>query len=175
MKWKVESVGQRTVQDIGAMGGMFEMLQNHQNMGMQSFEESLAWIRAQDLLEVVETGFEESRRFWFKDQICRATLSIGNNIAEGFGRPTRAEWNRYLVIARGSCNEVRSMLLYAKRRQYLPVDEIERGLGLTIEIGRLTNSYMSANTRRFGHLPGYLGLLGFASWFETFISGPRLG
>ena len=163
------------IETVQVSGGIFGMVLTLHVMAMQSFEESLAWIRAQDLLEIVETGFEESRRFWFKDQICRATLSIGNNIAEGFGRPTRAEWNRYLVIARGSCNEVRSMLLYAKRRQYLPVDEIERGPGLTIEIGRLTISYMSANTRRFGHLPGYITLLGIASWFETPISAPRLG
>jgi len=106
--------------------GIFLLRSNISDMSMQTFEGSLAWIRAQDLLELVETGFEESRRFWFMDQICRATLSIGNNIAEGFGRPTRAEWDRYLVIARGSCNEVRSMLLYAKRREYLPADEIER-------------------------------------------------
>mgnify|MGYP003386018697 CR=1 FL=1 len=142
-------------------------------MSMQTFEDSLAWIRAQDLLELVETGFEESRRFWFKDQICRATLSIGNNIAEGFGRPTRAEWDRYLVIARGSCNEVRSMLLYAKRRQYLPTEEIERGLGLTQEIGRLTNSYMSANTRRFGKLPGYVLMLGIGAWIGTLLHSTR--
>lgn len=44
----------------------------------------------------------------------RATLSISNNIAEGFERETAKEFTRFLYIARGSAGEVRSMLYIAK-------------------------------------------------------------
>ncbi|MCB9855113.1 MAG: four helix bundle protein [Phycisphaerales bacterium] len=44
------------------------------------------------------------------DQLRRATLSISNNIAEGFERGTTAELLMFLYYARGSAGEVRSML-----------------------------------------------------------------
>ena len=53
---------------------------------------------------------------WFRgkgdlaNQLQRATLSISNNIAEGFERGTTNELLQFLYIARGSAGEVRSML-----------------------------------------------------------------
>ena len=141
-------------------------------MAIQSFEESLAWQKAQDLLEIVEDGMANERRYWFKDQLCRAALSISNNIAEGFGRPTKADRMRYLVIARGSCNEVRSMLHYAKRKDYLKPNEVDSALGLTLEIGKLTRSYMSPLTQRFGQTPGFLFLLSLAAIVESLLKAP---
>ena len=44
-----------------------------------------------------------------RDQLERATLSISNNIAEGFERGSTNELLAFLYIARGSAGEVRSM------------------------------------------------------------------
>ncbi len=44
------------------------------------------------------------------DQLERATVSISNNIAEGFERGTKQELLTFIYIARGSSGEVRSML-----------------------------------------------------------------
>ncbi len=49
------------------------------------------------------------------NQIQRATLSISNNIAEGFERGTTAELIHFLYVARGSAGEVRSMLCVIER------------------------------------------------------------
>jgi four helix bundle protein len=49
-------------------------------------------------------------RFSLRDQIERATVSISNNISEGFERGTTQELLTFLYIARGSAGEVRSML-----------------------------------------------------------------
>lgn len=49
------------------------------------------------------------------NQIQRATLSISNNIAEGFERGTTNELLNFLYIARGSSGEVRSMLCVLER------------------------------------------------------------
>jgi four helix bundle protein len=132
-----------------------------------TFEQSTAWQRAGDLLALLETHFGESKRFWFKDQLLRASLSIMNNIAEGHGRPTAADRNRYLVIAKGSCNEVRSMLHHAKRMQYMDTTDCDKAFELSQEIGRLLYSYMNPTTRKYGHLPGFTTLLLIASWFEA--------
>ena len=45
----------------------------------------------------------------------RASLSISNNIAEGFERGTTAELINFLYIARGSAGESRSMLRLCER------------------------------------------------------------
>jgi four helix bundle protein len=50
-----------------------------------------------------------------RDQIQRATVSISNNIAEGFERGTTQELVTFLYIARGSAREVRSMLCLLER------------------------------------------------------------
>jgi four helix bundle protein len=56
----------------------------------------------------------EDKRFCFKgdiaNQIQRASLSISNNIAEGFERGTTPELITFLYYARGSAGEVRSIL-----------------------------------------------------------------
>ena len=51
------------------------------------------------------------------NQLQRATLSISNNIAEGFERGTTAELITFLYYARGSAGEVRSMLQVMKKMQ----------------------------------------------------------
>lgn len=55
------------------------------------------------------------RRAWI-DQIDRASLSISNNIAEGFERGTTNELLMFLYIARGSAGETRSLLRYLEGR-----------------------------------------------------------
>jgi len=50
-----------------------------------------------------------------RNQLQRAAISIGNNVAEGFERGTTQELLTFLYIARGSAGEVRSMLLLAER------------------------------------------------------------
>ena len=80
---------------------------------MRRFEDSTAWQAAADLaVQIFE--FTQSQAFLGKgslrNQLERATLSISNNIAEGFERGTTNELLQFLYIAKGSAGEVRSML-----------------------------------------------------------------
>jgi four helix bundle protein len=49
------------------------------------------------------------------NQLQRASLSVCNNIAEGFERGSTSELLAFLYYARGSAGEVRSMLILADR------------------------------------------------------------
>lgn len=53
---------------------------------MKRFEEILPWQKAGKLNMKVHELFKNNTDFTFKDQISRASLSIMNNIAEGFER-----------------------------------------------------------------------------------------
>lgn len=86
------------------------------------FEDLPVWQSASQLYNALDDWIDRAPprlRPSFRDQLERATLSISNNIAEGFERGTTNEFLAFLYIARGSSGEVRSMLLLAGRRPYL--------------------------------------------------------
>ncbi len=88
----------------------------------QRFEQLPAWQAAADLYDRTDDFIDRAPprlRYSFRDQLERATLSVSNNIAEGFERGTTNELLAFLYIARGSAGEVRSMLIVAGRRPYL--------------------------------------------------------
>ncbi|MBX2979443.1 MAG: four helix bundle protein [Flavobacteriales bacterium] len=127
---------------------------------MKSFEDSLAWQRGMLLNEAVDIALANSKNFGFKDQLFRAALSICNNLAEGYEMPTPANQLRYLWIAKGSCNEVHSMLILAKRRAYFTPEAVEEMLSLQDEVSRLLRTYIKKKSGKWDKLPGGLVLLG---------------
>lgn len=88
-------------------------------MAIQKFEDIIAWKKAQDLAVEVYSIFQNSKGFGFKDQICRAVVSISNNIAEGFDRSSDTDFSRFLYFSIASCSEVKSMLHLAERLKYI--------------------------------------------------------
>ncbi|RME67279.1 MAG: four helix bundle protein [Verrucomicrobia bacterium] len=84
----------------------------------QRFEDLPVWQSAIDLAEQVDAFLTaaKDRLSWSKrDQLDRASLSVSNNIAEGFERGTTNELLSLIYIARGSAGEVRSMLCLLER------------------------------------------------------------
>ncbi|AEY02716.1 hypothetical protein GU3_14815 [Oceanimonas sp. GK1] len=55
-------------------------------------------------------ALRELRDFGFRDQITRSGLSIPSNIAEGMSRFSNKDKRHFLVIARGSCAELRTQV-----------------------------------------------------------------
>ncbi len=82
-------------------------------MTYDRFEDTPVWQAAADLAAAVFDWVEHPvfrGKGDLADQLQRATLSISNNIAEGFERGTTNELLQFLYYARGSAGEVRSML-----------------------------------------------------------------
>jgi len=92
-------------------------------MTYSRFEDLPVWQQAITLAEGVDDftrSMPKGTLSWSqKDQIERAALSVSNNIAEGFERGSTNDLIKFIYIARGSAGEVRSMLLYFRRRPYL--------------------------------------------------------
>lgn len=81
----------------------------------QSYENLEVWQKAVDLSADIYRLLKECRDYGFKDQVCRAAVSIPSNIAEGMERDSKKEAAHFLHIAKGSCAEVRTQLLIASR------------------------------------------------------------
>jgi four helix bundle protein len=58
-------------------------------------------------------------KHYIKDQLERATLSIVLNLAEGSGKPTKAEKRRFYSIALGSVREAEALLRILKQAETL--------------------------------------------------------
>ena len=90
------------------------------------FEDLEAWKIARELTkEVYRTSKNElfARDYGLRDQICRASVSVMSNIAEGFERDGNKEFVNFLSIAKGSSGEVRSQLYVARDQQYISEGE----------------------------------------------------
>lgn len=91
-------------------------------MTYQRFEDLPVWQEAIQLAEKCEDfliGAKDLITYSKRDQLDRCSLSVSNNIAEGFERGTTNELLAFLYIARGSAGEVRSMLCFFERRPAL--------------------------------------------------------
>ena len=58
-------------------------------------------------------------------QIRRSSLSISDNIAEGFGRQTSPDKVKFYIYSRGSANETKSQLIYGNRVGYFEKEKVE--------------------------------------------------
>lgn len=94
----------------------------------QRFEDLPVWKEAAQLYDRIDDFIDRAPprlRHSFRDQLERATLSVSNNVAEGFERGTTNELLMFLYIARGSAGEVRSMLIVGSHRPYLSHFKVE--------------------------------------------------
>ncbi len=105
-------------------------------MKVERFEDIISWQKAKELTILVYKIFEQSRDYGFKEQILRASVSIMNNIAEGFERQTNNEFIHFMFIAKGSTGEVRSMLYLAKELEKISQDEFDTAFKLCEEISK---------------------------------------
>lgn len=111
-------------------------------MQIKRFEEIKAWQKAKDLNLGIYRLFKTCKDFGFRDQIQRASVSIMNNIAEGFERQGNKEFLRFLFISKGSCGEVRSMLYLAIDLKYISKSDFDVFYKLSEEISKMLSGFI---------------------------------
>jgi len=96
----------------------------------------------QKALEVGKLVFEATEKwprdyaFNLTDQIRRSSLSISLNIAEGSSR-SKADFRRFLDIARGSCYECIPILQIAHQRSLFSDEQFEEFHSRLTELSRM--------------------------------------
>ncbi len=123
-------------------------------MKIMRFEDIESWKEGRDLTKLLYrvTGKGKFKTdFGLKDQICRASVSVISNIAEGFESHTSAEFVRFLVYSRRSASEVKSQLYVALDNGYITTEEFEVLYGKATLVSKLINGfikYLKANPSR---------------------------
>jgi len=84
-------------------------------MAYGSFEDLEVWKRTCRLAVRVYEMLQTCHDYGLKDQMTRSSISIASNIAEGAERGSKAEYVRFLHIAKGSAAELRTQTYIAQR------------------------------------------------------------
>lgn len=113
-----------------------------QSMTIEKFEDVLSWQKARSLSILIYTLFSKNADYAFKDQIQRASVSIMNNIAEGFERKGNKELSHFLFMAKGSSGEVRSMLYLALELRYISEKDFKLLYNKSIEISKMLSGFI---------------------------------
>ena len=123
---------------------------------IKRFEDLIAWQKARALTKAVYLITSQSvfaRDFGLSGQIQRAAVSIMSNIAEGFERDSKAEFHRFLSIAKASCAEFRSQLYVALDVGYLGDEEFRKLMLQAEEVGRLVGGLRNSVERQRDNRP----------------------
>ncbi len=113
---------------------------------MKDFTELEVWRKARELAKTiykVTESFPEKERYRLTDQLCRASVSISSNIAEGIGRNTSRDKMKFMFIARGSAFEAETQLYIASDLNYLNPGELESTLQELAIVKKLINGFVN--------------------------------
>ena len=106
----------------------------------ENFDKLLVWQRAHSLvLKIYEVtnNFPKEEIWELTSQIRRAAVSVPSNIVEGKARGSRKDFKRFLLIARGSLEEVKYQSLLAKELKYMNDEQYEEITVMIEDVGRL--------------------------------------
>ena len=93
---------------------------------VKKFEDLQVWKDAMDLCTVIYKATNSSsfsKEFVLKEQIRKSVVSIPSNIAEGFERDSHKQFIYFLIIAKGSCGELRTQLKIAQLLEYIAQEQ----------------------------------------------------
>jgi len=110
------------------------------------FEDLVAWQKAR-LLSKAIYDITRLKSFFddpdLKRQLRRASGSVMDNIAEGFGRSGRGEFVQFLGIAKGSVTEVKSQLYRSIDNQYIVQTDFDLFYEQADEVSRIIDGLIS--------------------------------
>lgn len=89
---------------------------------VKNYKDMLVWqkgIEIADLTYSITSKFSMEERFGLITQMQRSAVSIPSNVAEGFCRQHTKEYKQFCHMALGSCAELETQLLIAKRRGFV--------------------------------------------------------
>ncbi len=113
---------------------------------VRSYRDLQVWQRAMDV--AVDTyeltkAYPREELFGLTAQSRRAASSIAANIAEGYGRATKASYLSFLRIARGSLKELETHLILAGRVGLTASEAVAPLLEKTDELGRMLHGLIA--------------------------------
>lgn len=112
----------------------------------KSFEELECWKAGKEVryfFKEIIKHLPKEEKYTLYDQIIRASRSVTNNIAEGFGRFHYQENIQFCRSSRGSLHELVDHLIICKEEKYVDEKEYEKGRELLNKAIAILNGYIN--------------------------------
>lgn len=113
---------------------------------MHNYREMKIWQKGRMLVKEIyqlTQKFPADERFGLTAQARRAVVSIPLNISEGAGRGTDKDFSHFLDMARGSVNEVETLIFLSNDLEYITSTEVNYFLEKTEELGKMIVAFQS--------------------------------
>jgi len=117
-------------------------------MKIKTFRDLKIWVKGMEIVNKtyrIVHKFPRNEEYALSSQMRRAAISIPSNIAEGFGRKSKKEFQRFLHISLGSLFELETQLEIAFDQAYLNQNIFNENFELLRELERMLCSFMSSN------------------------------
>ncbi|UKN03141.1 four helix bundle protein [Paracrocinitomix mangrovi] len=114
---------------------------------MHNFRELNIWKKSKDLSKeiiLVSKNFSDEYKYSLSSQIVRSAVSVPSNIAEGAGRSSTKDFQRYLDIAQGSACELENQLIIAYEIDLLSSDQHEFYIEKLNEIQKMIRGFRNS-------------------------------
>jgi four helix bundle protein len=114
---------------------------------IKSFTDLTAWQKAHALAVAIYKAtieFPTNEQFGLTNQIRRAAVSVTSNIAEGFGRRSKADRTHFYDMARASLAETQSQLLLARDVGYLAAPVFTVLATQSVEVHKIMTGLINA-------------------------------
>ena len=105
----------------------------------------LVWKKAHELtLDIYKAtkDFPTDELYALTSQMRRAATSVPCNIAEGKARGSSKDFKRFLLMSRGSLEELKYQITLSKDLDYIDQDKYDELQNKAKEVGRLLNGLM---------------------------------
>jgi four helix bundle protein len=111
------------------------------SLGMaNSYRDLQVWQSSIDLAERIyrlTSTFPKSELYGLTSQLRRASVSVPSNIAEGWARRSRKDYQRFVEIALGSNDELQTQLVIADRLGLAEKTLLAETVALSDQVGRM--------------------------------------
>lgn len=134
--------------------------------GAERFEDLRIWQRARELANLTYnlTGRTFFRDSSLRNPMRREVVSVMSNIAEGFGRGSNEDLNRFLFIAKGSAAKLLSQFYLALDLKYIAEADFGKAKGLCEETAGMVLAF--ARSMKKAGRPEFRGKKKQVPWSE---------
>ncbi len=111
---------------------------------MHRYKNLIIWQKSRELVKnayQITNSFPKAEVFGLTSQIRRSAVSIPANIAEGCGRNTNSDLNRFLDIAEGSAFELETLIILSTDLNMINEDSSVVFLSKIDEVQRMIFSF----------------------------------
>ena len=117
-------------------------------MSIKTYKDIKVWQKGIALIKdiyLLSAELPDSEKYNLQSQMRRAAVSIPCNIAEGYGRNSNKDFQRFLFIALGSIFELQTQISISFELAYFNEEYFNKNYEKTREIERILCSFIESN------------------------------